>query len=242
MLNISREKAQVYIENRRVEVNGSISSKASLKVSEDDKIVVDRYEVEYVGRGSHKLKGALEDLDISLKGKVILDVGSSTGGFTQVALIEGASKVYAVDVGNDQMSLELSKDPRVLLKENQDIRSLDPRSIGKVDLIMVDLSFISLVGLFKKLIKFLKEDGHLLTLIKPQFELGSKVIGKKGIASIDLHSRAVERVVEDARTEGLYLNGFSRSIIKGKKGNIEYFGLFSHRDNKFSIDGKDFFQ
>ena len=243
-LGCSREKAKRYIKNGMVSHKGVEVKKPSQLLDNAEILNIkdlgdERNSIHHVGRGAQKLEGVIDSMDISFQDKVVLDAGSSTGGFTQVALLNGASKVYAVDVGKDQFSPSLRGDPRVLLMEERDIRNdLD---IKGVDILMADLSFISLVGLFKIFKNLINSDGKILVLIKPQFELGTKVIGKRGVANnISLHEEAINRVMEDASKEGLFLNDFSPSTIKGKKGNIEYFALFSFIDNNFKFSYKNF--
>ncbi len=236
---LSREKAQHLIKEGKVLVNNKVVVKNSFLVKEGNKVELKEEKI-YVSRGAYKLQGASLSFNIDFKDKKILDIGASTGGFTQFALEQGANFVYAIDVGTNQLDISLKGNEKIKSLENVNIKDLKLEDIELVDLILVDLSFISLVGLFKYFKKFLKNNGILIVLIKPQFELGSKVIGKRGIADISLHEKAIDKVIDDANNEKFFLNNFDVSCLKGTKGNIEYFALFSFENNNFKYELKKY--
>lgn len=236
---LSREKAQHLIKEGKVLINNKIAVKNSMLVKENDKIELKEEKI-YVSRGAYKLEGATKSFNINFKDKNILDIGASTGGFSQFALEQGANFIYAIDVGTNQLDISLKNNEKIKSIENINIKELKLDKVELADIVLVDLSFISLVNLFVHFRKFLKKDGLLITLIKPQFELGSKIIGKKGIANISLHQKAIDKVIENAISQKFFLNNFSVSCIKGTKGNIEYFALFSFFDNKFKYNFKNY--
>jgi 23S rRNA (cytidine1920-2'-O)/16S rRNA (cytidine1409-2'-O)-methyltransferase len=179
----------------------------------------------YVSRGGEKLAGALADFAIDPVGLACLDVGASTGGFTDCLLQKGASSVVSVDVAYGQFAWQLRSDERVCLLERTNIRDVDAQSIGApFDLIVVDVSFTSLSGLMPQLASLLAELSTLIALVKPQFELPASDVGEKGVVTdADAHVRALELVIEAAWGSGLAVQGASFSPIKGPKGNIEFF-------------------
>ena len=239
----SRSKAQELIRGGYVTVNGKKASKTGLFVSEKDDIkIIENDVLKYVSRGGLKLEKAIQEFDLDLIGKTILDIGSSTGGFTDCALKHGAKKVVAVDVGTDIMDAELRKDPRVELHENTDIRDFDIDEAGYSDisLCVCDASFISLPIALSKLGSSNKEF-KLVTLIKPQFECGQKTASKyKGvITDRQVHKDVLTRVLEDMEGLGFSLKRLTFSPITGGDGNIEYLALFTHgraAENSLSIN------
>lgn len=218
----SRSQAQQLIKEGVVTVNGQVVSKASSKVGEGDEIAVNKDNL-WVGRGAEKMAGAFEDFGFSFENKVVGDMGASTGGFVQFALYNGAKKVYAVDVGTDQLAKELIEDPRVINMEGTNIK--DGLSLEeKCDLVVVDLSFISLNLVLKPIVSCLKEKGELVILVKPQFEVGREAIGKKGIVkdkSAVLH--ALEKTYDFLFELNSPVVKVAPCRIKGKTGNQEYF-------------------
>jgi Predicted rRNA methylase len=204
----TREKAQALIMSGLVLVDGKVVDKPGQRVKENARVEI-KEPFRYVSRGGYKLEHALERLGLSVEGFTVLDVGSSTGGFTDCLLQRGAKKVYAVDVGKGQMDQKLRQDPRVVLYEETDARELTEKHIPeKVDLITMDVSFISSKKLLPVVVKFLKEEGFLLVLVKPQFELPPKFV-KKGVVKDD--EKKAEAVLDVANF--LKELGFSR--VKG---------------------------
>ncbi len=218
----SRERAQQLIKASRVQVNGRVVTKSSVKVVDDDDIVL-LSPWRYVSRGGEKLEAALKEFNVNVRGLTVLDVGSSTGGFTDCLLQHGAAKVYCVDVGRDQLAPRLRDDARVRVLEGTDIRAL-PQLPELVDLAVVDVSFISLRLVLPAIRKFLKSDSsRMIVLLKPQFEAGPHRTTKRGVIK---DPKVREKVVADfqawaARNEWK-AQGVITSPILGKEGNVEY--------------------
>lgn len=212
----SRAKAQDLIRRGRVRVNGEVVTKPAFRVAPSDRVEVE--EERYVGRGAYKLLGALEAFPVEPRDKVCADLGAGTGGFTQVLLERGARRVYAVDVGRGQLHPALRQDPRVVALEEQDARTLllpEP-----VDLVVMDVAFISSTLLLPKVLELLKPGGEALVLVKPQFELGPGV--HQGVVrSEGLRRRAVERVKGRAEALGFLVGGEKESPLPGREGNRE---------------------
>lgn len=229
----SRQKARYAIQNGLVKVNGKTITKVSLDCSPDNLIEVIKGENEYVSRGGQKLLKAIETFEIALTEKVILDVGASTGGFTDCALQHGAKLVYAIDVGSNQLVSKLLQDSRVISKENMNFRYAKSSDLDNMvfDYILIDVSFISLKFIFANLESFCKENTQIVALIKPQFELYEESVEHKGIISKPSdHCKAIEKVIEYANDNGYVMNKLTYSPIVGeKKENIEFLGLFSKR-------------
>jgi len=236
----SRETAKAFIMEGKVFVDGNRITKAGTLVSEDSDIILKEADMPYVSRGGLKLAAALNFFNIDVKDKVVMDVGSSTGGFTDCLLKRGAGKVYCIDVGYGQLAWPLRKDPRVVLLERTNIRYLDQilakrlsEGGGKgledlvkrnMDMATVDVSFISLTKVMPVVITFLKEVGEALVLVKPQFEVGKGEVGKGGIVrEEEKRLKAVSCVGEDLKRLGLKIVGLFQSPVPGQKGNIEYF-------------------
>lgn len=220
----SREKAKASIMAGIVFVDGQRSDKAGNMVEEDAEIFVKENQCPYVSRGGLKLEKSMNTFDLTMDKKVCMDIGASTGGFTDCMLQNGATKVYAVDVGYGQLDYSLRKDDRVVNMEKCNIRYLDPESIDDViDFISIDVSFISLKLVFPVATKLLKEDGKLVCLVKPQFEAGREQVGKKGIVRDEkVHLEVIENVINYAMDNELYPTGLTFSPVTGAKGNIEY--------------------
>lgn len=228
----SRSKAQEMIRGGFVTCNGKKASKTGLFVSEKDDIKITENDVlKYVSRGGLKLEKAIKEFDIDMNGLTVLDIGSSTGGFTDCALKHGTRKVVAVDVGTDIMDTKLRKDPRVELHENTDIRDFDIDGAGYADisLCVCDASFISLPIALSRLGASQKEF-KLITLIKPQFECGQKTAAKyKGvITDRQVHKDVLTHVLDEMKGLGFSLQRLTFSPITGGDGNIEYLALFTH--------------
>ncbi|MCM1054913.1 MAG: TlyA family RNA methyltransferase [Bacteroides sp.] len=219
----SRSAAQQLIKDGIVFVNGKNIVKAAFEVSENDKIEIKGELPKYVGRGGLKLEKALECFKIKLDGLTCIDVGASTGGFTDCMLQNGAKRVYAVDVGSDQLDEKLKGDSRVISLENTDIREAGGRIPEKADFITVDVSFISLKLVLPEAKKLLKSGGAAAALIKPQFEVGKGGVGKRGIVKDpSLREKAVREIKEFSESIGFRCEGLIRSPITGGDGNVEY--------------------
>ncbi len=221
----SREKAVSMIMAGEVIINGKPILKPGTFVDEGCDIKIERKKPAYIGRGGIKLEGALDAFSIDVRGKVIMDVGASTGGFTHCLLMRGAERVYAIDVGYGQLAWVLRQDPRVVVMERTNIRYL-PRERIKEEIHMatIDVSFISLEKVIPKVIEFLKKEGEIVALIKPQFEVGKGEVGKGGIVrEIEKHIRVIERIKSFCTGLGLKVMGIVKSPIPGADGNTEYF-------------------
>jgi 23S rRNA (cytidine1920-2'-O)/16S rRNA (cytidine1409-2'-O)-methyltransferase len=222
----SRSQAQQQIAAGGVRVNGSVASRAADRVGDADEVVA--VSDGYVSRAAHKLLGALADLEVQVSGRA-LDAGSSTGGFTQVLLERGCSRVYAVDVGTDQLVPRLRDDPRVVVRERTNLRDLELSQLDgePVDLVVADVSFISLVLLVERFAAVTRPDGQLLLMVKPQFEVGRERLGKGGVVRSATHrADAVAAVVAAAAGHGWWAQRAAASRLPGPAGNVEYFVLF----------------
>lgn len=223
----SRTHAKNIILGKRAFYDGKVIEKASLLVDENLVTVNSTVEDTYVGRGAIKLDSAIKNFELDLKDFVCMDIGASTGGFTQIMLNEKAKKVYAIDVGTNQLVDSLLNDERVVSLENTNFRYLDFEVIGeKVDFISIDVSFISLKYIFENLYKFLKEDSKIVALIKPQFECEGKSLNKKGIVKSE---KVIENVVEKVKlyalANKLEVLEIIDSPILGGDGNKEKLAL-----------------
>lgn len=229
----SREKARSLIDGGAVSVGGKIIKKSSFEVVETDEIIIsgDTSELRYVSRGGLKLERALEQFEVDVRGKTAVDIGASTGGFTDCLLKNGAEKVIAVDCGTNQLHESLRRDERVLSIENFNARYLDAETVGgKHDIVVADVSFISQMLLYDAVTKVLKDGGIFISLIKPQFEAGKKYIGKNGIIKDEkIRSRIVANIIEKAAEYGFKCRGVIDSPIEGGDGNHEYLALFVYK-------------
>lgn len=220
----SREKAKAIIMSGIVYVNGQKEDKAGSMFDIYAGIEIKGSTLKYVSRGGLKLEKAMENFPITLKNKVCMDVGSSTGGFTDCMLMNGAVKVYAVDVGHGQLAWKLRQDERVVVMEKTNIRYVTPDNIEElVDFSSIDVSFISLTKVILPVKNLLTESGEIVCLIKPQFEAGRDKVGKKGVVrDINVHKDVVRMVLDYAMSIGFDVAGLEYSPIKGPEGNIEY--------------------
>ena len=220
----SREKAKASIMAGIVYVDGQKSDKAGNMVDEDADILVKSNICPYVSRGGLKLEKSMKEWDLHLENKVCMDIGASTGGFTDCMLQNGATKVYAIDVGYGQLDYKLRIDERVVNMEKCNVRYLDPETIAEpIDFISIDVSFISLKLIFPVCAKVLADDGQIVCLVKPQFEAGRDQVGKKGIVrDKKVHQEVIENVIQYAADNGFYPVGLTFSPVTGAKGNIEY--------------------
>ncbi|MDD6603744.1 MAG: TlyA family RNA methyltransferase [Eubacteriales bacterium] len=220
----SREKAKAIIMAGQVYVNNQKVDKAGFELKEDDVLEVRGNGLKYVSRGGLKLEKAMQEFPIHLEGKICMDVGASTGGFTDCMLQNGASKVYSIDVGYGQLAWKLRTDPRVVNLERTNFRYVDNTVVkDKIDFSSVDVSFISLQHILPVLSELLADDGQAVCLIKPQFEAGKDKVGKKGVVRDKLvHLEVVNNVINMALENGFDVKGLQFSPIKGPEGNIEY--------------------
>ncbi len=220
----SRERAKEYIKNGYVTVNDHIAEKPSFEVSESDNVKVTCDQLKYVGRGGLKLEKALDCFKIELNNKFCIDIGASTGGFTDCMLQNGAVKVYAVDVGHGQLDFSLINDSRVVNLEKTNIVNVKSDFFNeKIDFISVDVSFVSLKHIIPKVSDLLSENGHSVLLIKPQFEAGKACIGKNGIVKDrKAHIRVINEIILCAGINKLSVCGLDFSPVSGGHGNIEY--------------------
>ncbi len=220
----SREKGKRLIMMGKVFIDTQRVDKPGERIDEDAEIYVKGDPIKYVSRGGLKLEKAMKEFQIDLKGKLAMDIGSSTGGFTDCMLQNGTRKVYAVDVGYGQLDWKLRNDERVVVMERTNIRHVDLDDIGEeVDFISIDVSFISLELVLPVASRLLKEDGSLVILIKPQFEAGRDKVGKNGIVrDKKVHLEVIEKIVDFSQTVDLAPKNLSYSPITGAKGNIEF--------------------
>jgi len=246
-LVVSREKAKALILEGNVMVNGMVVDKAGSQVNPDDAVTLKDI-MPYVSRGGLKLEHAIREFNIDVRDRVAMDAGASTGGFTDCLLQHGARKVFAIDVGYGQLDWKLRNDPRLVLLEKTNVRYLNEaisnqqsaisgrgeravapsgRDLGdlinrNIDIATIDVSFISLLKVIPEVIKFLKKEGEIIALIKPQFEVGRKDVGKGVVKDEDRRLEVVEMIKRQAPEMGLQVIGVVPSPIKGPKGNVEY--------------------
>ena len=220
----SRELATAYIMAGNVYVDGQKEDKAGTKVAVTAKLEVKGNQMKYVSRGGYKLEKAMDVFGIRLDGKICLDIGASTGGFTDCMLQNGASKVYAIDVGYGQFAWKLRNDERVVCLEKTNVRYVTHEQVpDEGDFASIDVSFISLTKVLPAVLGVLGEKGQMVCLIKPQFEAGREKVGKKGVVrDSSVHREVIEMIVEYVRTQSLGILGLDFSPIKGPEGNIEY--------------------
>ena len=220
----SREKAKTMIMEGNVFVENQREDKAGATFDTEAEITVKGNTLKYVSRGGLKLEKAMTHFGITLEGKVCMDIGASTGGFTDCMLQNGAVKVYSVDVGYGQFAWKLRQDPRVVCMEKTNIRYVTPADIDDVlDFASVDVSFISLTKVLIPARELLRDGGEMVCLIKPQFEAGREKVGKKGVVRDKaVHEEVVERIIEFASQNGFFVKNLEYSPIKGPEGNIEY--------------------
>ena len=220
----SREKAKAIIMSGIVYVDGQKEDKAGTTFPEDVQIEVRGHTLPYVSRGGLKLEKALKCFDVSVEGKVCTDVGSSTGGFTDCMLQNGAVKVFAIDVGRGQLDWKLRQDDRVVCMEKTNIRYVKPEDLGEpIDFSSIDVSFISLTKVLGPIRDYLTEKGQIVALIKPQFEAGREKVGKKGVVrEKSTHLEVISQIISYALSIGFRVLDLTFSPIKGPEGNIEY--------------------
>ncbi len=238
----SRERARASIMAGKVIVNMCKVDKAGTMVPEDAQIQLVGEPLPYVSRGGLKLKKAIDTFAIDCQGRIVADIGASTGGFSDCALQHGAIKVYAVDVGYGQLAWSLRCDERVVNMERTNIRNVQPEDLQDlIDLATIDVAFISLEKVLKNVQALLQPQGHIMALIKPQFEAGKEFVGKKGVVrEAHIHEAVITKVIEYAVSIGLGVCGLSFSPVKGPEGNIEYLlYLQNHADTMGAYDVKE---
>jgi len=222
--DLSREKAKALIMAGQVYVNGQKTDKAGTPVAEDDKVEIRGDQLRYVSRGGLKLEKALQNFPVSLEGTTCMDIGASTGGFTDCMLQNGASKVYSIDVGYGQLAWKLRTDPHVVNMERTNIRYVTREQIPEeIDFVSIDVSFISLSLVLPVVQQLLRENGCAICLVKPQFEAGKGKVGKKGVVrEPEIHLEVLEKVLAFSRENGFVVEHLDFSPVKGPEGNIEY--------------------
>jgi len=221
----SREKAKAVIMSGDVYVNGQKEDKAGTMFDpEKSKIEVRGAQLKYVSRGGLKLEKAIASFGVELKDCICMDIGASTGGFTDCMLQNGATKVYSIDVGHGQLAWSLRNDDRVVCMEKTNFRYVTPDNLDDIpDFASVDVSFISLTKILEPAIKIIRQGARMVCLIKPQFEAGREEVGKKGVVrDKKVHEDVINRVIAYAQSIGFKILGLDYSPIKGPEGNIEY--------------------
>ena len=232
--NLEIAKRQIMVGNiiineQKIDKPGEVISLDKIK-----SIRIKEKDIPYVSRGGLKLEKAINVFDLDFKDKIVLDIGASTGGFTDCSLQNGAKFVYAIDVGTNQLDWKLRNDSRVKSIENKHINDLEKKDLqDDIDIIVMDISFISIKKVLYKIKELLKDNGFAIFLIKPQFEAEKNEINKGIVDSLNVHKRVINEVIEEAKINQLFLENLTVSPIKGTKGNIEYLARFSNK-NKFS--------
>lgn len=233
----SRTRAKELIESGIVLVNDLPAKKSGQQVEDTDKIELSGRQNPYVSRGGLKLEKAVSVFNLDLDKKTAMDIGASTGGFTHCMLLNGAERVYAVDVGTDQLHESLREDERVINLEKTNIRTLSCDIVPPVDFISIDVSFISLLQVLPTAKNFLKEDGKIVALIKPQFEAGKANLNKKGVVKDKkVHLKVINEILEFSEQIGLFPQKLDFSPVKGPEGNIEYLVLLAKQKTDNDID------
>ena len=232
----TRNKAQNEIKNKIIFCNNICITKPSFDVTDTDIIEIKGEKLKYVSRGGLKLEKAIKEFNIDLKNKILIDIGSSTGGFSDCALQNGIKKVYAIDVGTNQFDKTLRLNNKINLYENTDFRNIDNNIINDANIASIDVSFISVTKLTNKL-KELTNLKEVICLIKPQFECGKEISDKyKGVPlNKEVHKSVIENVIKSFKDNNYYINSLTSSPIKGGNGNIEYLAYFK-RDKERSIN------
>jgi len=235
----SREKAKAVIMSGNVFVDGEREDKAGTFFQEKVEIEIKGSPLKYVSRGGLKLEKAISCFEISLDGKICMDIGASTGGFTDCMLQNGAAKVYAVDVGNGQLAWKLRQDQRVVCMEKTNIRYVTPEQLAElVEFASIDVAFISLTKVLEPVKHLLKPAGQVAALIKPQFEAGREQVGKKGVVrDKSVHREVISRVADYAISIGFEVLNLEFSPIKGPEGNIEYLIYLQNHEGGTTWEG-----
>ena len=216
----------VIINEQKIEKAGEIINIEKIK-----SIRIKEKDIPYVSRGGLKLEKAIKEFNLDFKNKIVMDVGASTGGFTDCALQNGAKFVYAVDVGTNQLDWKLRTNNKIKSIENKHINNLEKEDTeDEIDIIVMDISFISIKRVLHKIEEFLKKDGFTVFLIKPQFEAEREDIEKGIVKDTDVHKKIIDDIVEETKKYNLYLQNLTESPIKGTKGNTEYLAVFSKEE------------
>ena len=216
----------VIINEQKMEKAGEIINIEKIK-----SIRIKEKDIPYVSRGGLKLEKAIKEFNLDFENKIVMDVGASTGGFTDCALQNGAKFVYAVDVGTNQLDWKLRTNNKIKSIENKHINNLEKEDTeDEIDIIVMDISFISIKRVLHKIEEFLKKDGFTVFLIKPQFEAEREDIEKGIVKDTDVHKKIIDDIVEEAKKYNLYLQNLTESPIKGTKGNTEYLAVFSKEE------------
>ncbi len=231
----TRQKAKYAIEDKCVYIDGKQIEKSSKEVEDTCKIELKKEALPFVSRGGLKLAKAIKIFEIDLQQKTCMDIGASTGGFTDCMLQNGAKKVYAVDVGHHQLAETLKKDNRVVNLEGTNIKQIETSKFEKIDFISIDVSFISLTQVLDKAYQILEEDGEMVVLIKPQFEAGKEGLNKNGVVKDKkIHAKVIEKIILYANSLEFEIVKLDYSPIKGPAGNIEY--LLYLKKKKVQLD------
>ena len=235
--NIEFAKRQIMVGNvivneRKIDKPGEIISIDKIK-----EIRIKERDIPYVSRGGLKLEKAIKEFKMDFKNKVVLDIGASTGGFTDCSLQNGASFVYAVDVGTNQLDWKLRNNLKIKSIENKHINDLEKSDLDKsIDIIVMDISFISIKKVIDKIVELMNENTEAIFLIKPQFEADKEEIEKGIVRDLDVHLKIIIEIVEHIKRMNLFLNNFTTSPIKGAKGNTEYLAKFSRDKKEIGLD------
>ena len=237
-LAASRELAKAYIMAGDVYVDGNKEDKAGTKVDVNANIELRGKVMPYVSRGGYKLEKAMEVFPVTIEGKICMDIGSSTGGFTDCMLQNGASKVYSIDVGYGQLAWKLRNDERVICMEKTNVRYITEEQVpDKPQFASVDVSFISLTKVIPPALNVMSDDAQLVCLIKPQFEAGREKVGKKGVVrDKKVHEEVILKIIDFAFEIGLNVIGIDFSPIKGPEGNIEYVIMLDRKNEGLTIE------
>lgn len=237
----SREQAKAAIMAGQVYVNNQKADKAGEPVTAEDKIEFRGENLKYVSRGGLKLEKAMELYGFKLYGKICMDVGASTGGFTDCMLQKGATKVYSIDVGYGQLAWKLRQDERVVNLERTNVRYITDEQVpDSVDFVSIDVSFISLGLVIPVLVPFLSDEAMMVCLVKPQFEAGRDKVGKHGVVRDPAtHMEVLERAVGFAKNAGFGIVGLEFSPIKGPQGNIEYLMVLTRKEPELSVSSDE---
>lgn len=233
----SREKAKANIMAGNVFVENILSDKAGMLIDENSTIKIKSEAIPYVSRGGLKLEKAINQFGIDLNNKICMDIGASTGGFTDCMLQNNAKKVYSIDVGYGQLDYKLRTNEKVVCMERTNFRYLDRDKVQEnIEFAVIDVSFISLKIILPKLKEFLADKFSVISLIKPQFESKRQEVGKNGVVrDIKVHKRVIEEIVDFAKQNDMYIKNLTFSPIKGQKGNIEYLAYFTDEQQDFDI-------
>ena len=237
----SREKAKAIIMSGIVYVDGQKEDKAGTMFEDTVSVEVRGHTLAYVSRGGLKLEKAMTHFGVTLNGKICMDVGASTGGFTDCMLQNGAVKVYSVDVGHGQLAWKLRNDERVVCMEKTNIRYVTPEDIpDRIQFASIDVSFISLTKVLGPVKELLTDDGQIVCLIKPQFEAGREKVGKKGVVrEKSTHLEVIEAVIAFAKSIGFGILNLEFSPIKGPEGNIEYLPYLQNHPEQADVEGAE---